>query len=76
VDYWGGTDESMTIYATVPELTSQTPLAWRVVVRQPTQQALVRVHDLQRTFLLGALVVTIVFLIFGRLIASAFSRPL
>jgi predicted signal transduction protein with EAL and GGDEF domain len=47
-----------------------------VVVRQPTQQALVRVHDLQRTFLLGALVVTIVFLIFGRLIDSAFSRPL
>jgi diguanylate cyclase (GGDEF)-like protein len=75
VDGWGTTTPYMTAYTTVPEPTPYSPLAWRVVVRQPTQQALARVHDLQRTFLLGAIVWTIAFLLLGRWIASAFARP-
>ena len=76
VDPWGSAINYMTAYATVPEPPSTTALAWRVVVRQPTQQALARVHDLQRTFLLSALVLTTLFLALGRWIASAFARPL
>ena len=76
VDPWGSAIDYMTAYATVPEPPSTTPLAWRVVVRQPIQQALARVHDLQRTFLLSALVLVTLFLALGRWIASAFARPL
>lgn len=73
---WGGSVEYMTAYTTVPEPTTRTPLAWRVVVRQSTQLALARVNDLQRAFLLGALLWTMAFLLLGRWIASAFARPL
>jgi diguanylate cyclase (GGDEF)-like protein len=76
IDYWGGNTPYMTTYTTVPEPTPRNPLAWRVVVRQPTEQALARVHDLQRAFLFGAIIWTITFLLLGRLIASAFARPL
>jgi diguanylate cyclase (GGDEF)-like protein len=73
---WGDTVEYMTAYTKVPEPVTQTPLAWRVVVRQSTQQALARVHDLQRAFLFGAVLWTLAFLLMGRWIASAFARPL
>jgi diguanylate cyclase (GGDEF)-like protein len=76
VDTWGGAEDYMTAYTAVPEPTPHTPLAWRVVVRQPTQLALARVHDLQRAFLVGALVLTVIFLALGRWVASAFARPL
>lgn len=76
VDAWGSAVMYMTAYATVTEPTLNNPLQWRVVVRQTSQQALARVHNLQRTFLLGALVLTILFLILGRWVASAFARPL
>ena len=73
---WGGSMKYLTAYTAVPEPTTRTPLGWRVVVRQPAEQALARVNELQRAFLLGAIVGTIVFLVLARWVASAFSRPL
>jgi diguanylate cyclase (GGDEF)-like protein len=73
---WGGSMEYLTAFTAVPEPTTHAPLGWRVVVRQPAQLALARVYELQRAFLLGVILGTLAFLVLGRWVASAFSRPL
>lgn len=73
---WGGSADYLTAYTSVPEPTTRPPLAWRVVVRQPMQQALARVYELQQTFLFGAIFGTLAFLLLARWVASAFARPL
>jgi diguanylate cyclase (GGDEF)-like protein len=76
VTTWGDSKEYLTASTTVPEPTTRAPLGWRVVVRQSTQQALARVHELQRAFLLAVIFGTLAFLVLGRWVASAFARPL
>ncbi|MFT3847702.1 MAG: diguanylate cyclase [Propionivibrio sp.] len=73
---WGDGDTYLSAVAAIRDPVANTPLDWRVVVRQPRSVILAGVTELQHIVLSVSIAAALVFLLLSWAIAGSISRPL